>query len=361
MNSLQEIIGRKEELHPELMDFIGNEGFICLKHPLVFGVPYFEPMNAMYNEQFKFKKEKLEEYKKEKNWVSYVFLHEKPYRFQIFHNIKQFLSDEDYWEILSTVYQNSENLWQTNNLKELLNSSRPYKEKMMDEPEKELFNALPDIITVYRGNQGKNKKGFSWTLSYSVANFFANRFCKKGQIIQAKCYKKDIHAVLLGRCEQEVITEKVYNTKPIRVKIPEWFKSDLFHSDSKIHGFAHWTNVYLNVCELCKKTNADPLVCKLFAFIHDSKRENDGKDPEHGKRAASYAEKLYNENKLPVTKNQLDKLINACFYHNEGTTSIDPTIGTCFDCDRLDLLRVGIIPNVKYFSTQAGKEAIFNL
>ena len=33
------------------------------------------------------------------------------------------------------------------------------------------------------------------------------------------------------------------------------------------------------------------------------------------------------------------------------------TIGTCWDADRLDLGRVGIIPSSDFMSTQAGKES----
>ena len=38
---------------------------------------------------------------------------------------------------------------------------------------------------------------------------------------------------------------------------------------------------------------------------------------------------------------------------NDGTI----TIGTCWDADRLDLGRVGVIPSVDFMSTQDGKEA----
>ena len=38
---------------------------------------------------------------------------------------------------------------------------------------------------------------------------------------------------------------------------------------------------------------------------------------------------------------------------NDGTI----TIGTCWDADRLDLGRVGVIPSVDFMSTHAGKKA----
>jgi uncharacterized protein len=39
-------------------------------------------------------------------------------------------------------------------------------------------------------------------------------------------------------------------------------------------------------------------------------------------------------------------------------TSEVPTIGVCWDADRLDLTRVGIMPDPEFFSTAAGKEAV---
>ena len=43
--------------------------------------------------------------------------------------------------------------------------------------------------------------------------------------------------------------------------------------------------------------------------------------------------------------------------HTGGGLSKDPTIGTCWDADRLTLRRVGIEPAARYMSTAAGKAA----
>jgi uncharacterized protein len=42
--------------------------------------------------------------------------------------------------------------------------------------------------------------------------------------------------------------------------------------------------------------------------------------------------------------------------HAEGHTSDDPTIGVCWDADRLDLGRVGMRPRARYMSTAAGRK-----
>ena len=45
----------------------------------------------------------------------------------------------------------------------------------------------------------------------------------------------------------------------------------------------------------------------------------------------------------------------AIRHHVDGDVSDDPTIGTCWDADRLDLGRVGIVPDEQYMSTAEGK------
>ena len=80
----------------------------------------------------------------------------------------------------------------------------------------------------------------------------------------------------------------------------------------------------------------------LFALLHDSMRLNDSIDPEHGPRAAAFAGELHAEGVLHATPGQLELLQYACFEHTNGLVSSDPTVGVCWDADRLDLPRVGI-------------------
>ena len=79
----------------------------------------------------------------------------------------------------------------------------------MDEEEDNILRSLSDEVIIYRGCQkGLNENGLSWTLDKSKAKFFANRFGKKGIILEKKIPKSDIVAVLLGRGEFEVIWEE---------------------------------------------------------------------------------------------------------------------------------------------------------
>lgn len=121
------------------------------------------------------------------------------------------------------------------------------------------------------------------------------------------------------------------------------------------HGPAHWRRVERNALLLATRTNADPIVVRLFAVFHDSRRENEGTDPQHGERGAQLAE-LFRGQHFDLDDEAFEKLIHACIWHTHQTQHDDPTIGTCYDADRLDLGRVGVIPSPEYMSTDFGRE-----
>ena len=61
------------------------------------------------------------------------------------------------------------------------------------------------------------------------------------------------------------------------------------------------------------------------------------------------------EKTLSIKKDQYEMLHNACRLHNMGVVSDIPTIGACFDADRLELTRCGINPRIDLMSTHMGK------
>lgn len=126
--------------------------------------------------------------------------------------------------------------------------------------------------------------------------------------------------------------------------------------DSRIHGELHWSAVAAAGYHLCKMTpEADPQTVLYFAMLHDSMRESDGPDPEHGARAAELAYKLQESGDLELDDEQLATLEEALVYHDKGQIHLDPSIGACWDADRLSLPRVGIKPDPDLMSTEAGK------
>jgi len=120
------------------------------------------------------------------------------------------------------------------------------------------------------------------------------------------------------------------------------------------HGVVHWARVLENGLTLAKLTKANVEVIRLFAVFHDSRRENDGTDDGHGRRGAELAVTLRGR-LFELSDIDFAILYRACEWHTEGRTDPDVTVQTCWDADRLDLGRVGIMPNLKYLCTSAAK------
>jgi len=370
-----ELLTRQEELHPDLKPYVEKASFgACLRHPLVYGLFYTPEMNALYNEQYKHKQEYISNQLKKNNYSSIIWMYERPYRLEKFTEIAHNLSDKEYWELLGSIWSDSENLWQYGfMLGRLLNSSRPGRENMMNDDEQSLLSKLPEQFIVYRGHQIRNRMGYSWTLSYFRAKWFAQRFQKNNVgVVAGTVDKKDVVAVLLGRNEFEVIChpnnlKNVHTINKTR-KRKNWLESVLqqaastFALKGSCHGLWHWEKVEKNGAAIAKATpGCDALVVQLFSILHDCKRENDDSDPDHGKRASIFAKELYANKQLDITEFQLKILTTACDFHNDGYLSTDPTIGACWDADRLDLTRVGIIPDQKLLSTKAAKELLWKI
>lgn len=119
-----------------------------------------------------------------------------------------------------------------------------------------------------------------------------------------------------------------------------------------IHGANHWARVLHHGKNIGQIRKADLLVVELFGFLHDSCRLNDGQDPQHGARAAEFAHGIHGDF-YSLNPMQLEKLCYALKHHSGGGLSLDATIQTCWDADRLDLGRVGIYPSPHFLSQEA--------
>lgn len=122
------------------------------------------------------------------------------------------------------------------------------------------------------------------------------------------------------------------------------------HADSD-HGPSHWLKVRRNGLYLAGIHGADSEVIRLFAVFHDSCRENEYGDPEHGPRGAQLALTLRKAGHFQLDDAQMALLVTACQIHNGGPPQIEPTLAVCLDADRLDLGRVGITPDPAFLST----------
>jgi uncharacterized protein len=121
------------------------------------------------------------------------------------------------------------------------------------------------------------------------------------------------------------------------------------------HGVAHWARVFEIGERLAVATGASLAVVQLFAVLHDSRRLNEGTDPDHGPRAAEFAETLRGTC-FDLDDLDFERLVRACRNHTHVRTDPDVTVQTCFDSDRLDLGRVGIFVDPYYLSTAASRD-----
>lgn len=121
------------------------------------------------------------------------------------------------------------------------------------------------------------------------------------------------------------------------------------------HGVIHWARVFENGMRLAPITGADVEVVGLFAVLHDSRRVSESSDPEHGPRAARFAAKLRGT-LIHLPDAAFARLHRACAGHTHERTHPDITIQTCWDADRLDLGRVGIMPHESRLCTDEAKK-----
>jgi uncharacterized protein len=123
--------------------------------------------------------------------------------------------------------------------------------------------------------------------------------------------------------------------------------------NSPIHGVKHWQTVERNAHYLANFNKADIEVLSYFAYFHDCMRENEHRDKGHGPRAASFAKQ--HRDFIPLNDIQFKQLTNACKGHTYGERPECITINTCWDADRLDLLRVGIMPDANRLHNKEAK------
>lgn len=125
------------------------------------------------------------------------------------------------------------------------------------------------------------------------------------------------------------------------------------------HGLSHWQRVERNGIILSTENgaireNVNIKVIRYFAYLHDKCRLNDWADMEHGIRAADMLPDIRDTILKDFTDEEVALLEKACRYHTTEHRTGIPTVDVCFDADRLDLGRVGIVPNPKHMATGQG-------
>ena len=129
------------------------------------------------------------------------------------------------------------------------------------------------------------------------------------------------------------------------------------HFRHGIHGLPHWSRVWFHGRGLAMAEGVDPAILAWFAFLHDSQRQNDGRDPGHGSRAADFAAGLRRDGVLTeLSAPDFERLCEAMRLHSDGHLEGDPAVRACWDADRLDLLRVGIRPDPRRLCTERARD-----
>ena len=196
-------------LHPDLEACRVDNPFAFVCHRLIHQ-PYHPMLTKHMNDSFEHKKRRYAEFLAAKKWHSLLFLVERPYRLDEFHNLQDQMSDEDYWENLGWCYRDSENLHQIPFLADLLLSDRPCRERLMDQESAAELAAMPEEITVFKGfHRGYKFDGdFSFTLSPKTAEWFARRFNRPApKVLTGLVKKEDVLAYMDQRGEKEILVE----------------------------------------------------------------------------------------------------------------------------------------------------------
>ena len=130
------------------------------------------------------------------------------------------------------------------------------------------------------------------------------------------------------------------------------------------HGLSHWQRVEHNgillSTEVCAgvmhiREDINIRVVRMFAYLHDKCRLNNEADLEHGIRTANMLSSIRNTILQNLSDEEFSLLEQACRLHTTTHKTGNLTIDTCFDADRLDLERVGIIPFHNKMATQNGR------
>ncbi len=140
--------------------------------------------------------------------------------------------------------------------------------------------------------------------------------------------------------------------------MPEWFA----HKPYGIHGMHHVTRVLVWADQIAQwmmeqGDDVDVAVVRWAAIVHDVGRWNDGRDPEHGTRAAQWVEDKRGTLLSPLSDTQLQKLQYCCTWHVPRDELIPEKTNELIclkDADGLDRVRIGDL-NPAYLRTEIAR------
>ncbi len=202
-----------ETLHENLVPFAFNG---MVHHRLV--VASLSKDASHINRIYRHKIDAVAKAKANRDWSTYVFLYEKPYRLDaLLAAAKYGLKDKPsaFWKLLGSVWIGTENAHQHPiKWRQLWKEAIEGRQACMSEEDLRIFDSLPEQIQVWRGTSHKRGlAGLSWTLDERIAVGFARRFCSESRVpllAKGMVEKSDVLAYFGERDEQEIVSMKVW-------------------------------------------------------------------------------------------------------------------------------------------------------
>lgn len=198
------------------MTEIGGHPFI--KHWLVQDFWAGPNDNAHLNSWLEKAACQLESLLQDRDWQGAMFLYQRAWRLSRLEHLATrskyapLMTDEEYWATLGLVLIDQEDSYrQRAILSRLLIKTKRSKESrhlLMTAEDCQTLSWMPETLSIYRGCQSFNRKGWSWTLDKDKAEWFSNRRYKgKPLVLAGEASKQDVLAYFSGRGESEILVQ----------------------------------------------------------------------------------------------------------------------------------------------------------
>jgi hypothetical protein len=209
------LMQKDEPLRADLRPYLERTNTVLgtiLRHPLYVG-PVDPRRAALAHEVIDTRRKLLDESLAAGEWGSALSLYEPPFRLDGFLEHAGRFDDASFWKMLGFTWGTQEQVWPGRGAYlTLFRSPRPGREALMDAADHEALARLPAEFPVYRGFQGRGRRGLSWTTSRATAEWFARRFevldrLGEPQVVSGVARKEDVLAYFGGRGESEVVID----------------------------------------------------------------------------------------------------------------------------------------------------------
>ena len=221
-------------IHPELSPYISEHprfGFFInspfISGPVVRRLPNICTPSEWLSWQYEWARAQADYAIATCDWHAYVFVHARAHRGGALLEVirRNSVANELFPVLTADLRELVSNVWTdcecpSANLEDwefIWGVMKESKQLVMDAEERELFNALPSEIAIYRGVSAEDEDdlwgavcGYSWTIDRRTAEWFAKRFAygaKRPFVLKATIPKADVYAYLIGRKESEIVVD----------------------------------------------------------------------------------------------------------------------------------------------------------